>query len=83
MAVEFLPIFNHVVGIPRGGLALAKALESYKVPYLPYPRLVVDDVLTTGASMREFMKEDDIGLVIFARGPIPENITALFSMPNI
>src|ERR1700722_3264701 len=41
--------FSVVVGIPRGGLRLAAALEQYCQPSAPV--LIADDVLTTGRSM--------------------------------
>lgn len=66
--------FGEVVGVPRGGLRLAEELERY---ITAGPRLVVDDVLTTGNSMNELYKEGDIGAVIFARGAVPSWITPL------
>lgn len=68
--------FGSVLGIPRGGLRLAKALEPYASVG---PRLIVDDVLTTGASMEAArMSDADIGVVIFARGPCPDWVTPVF-----
>ena len=66
-------IFSCVYGIPRGGLRLAKALLPYCKP--DYPTLIVDDVLTTGASiigMRENLRacglnDPIIGVVIVSR----------------
>lgn len=75
--------FGSVYGIPRGGTKLAKALEKYKNPK-SIIHLVVDDVWTTGKSMREVMKPGDLGFVVFARQRIvfdPELYTrALFTM---
>ena len=75
--------FGSVYGIPRGGVKLQKALEKYVEPNNPF-RLVVDDVYTTGKSMREEMKHNDIGFVVFARKRIdfdPERyVRALFTM---
>lgn len=68
--------FGDVVGVPRGGLALADALRPYCTSG---PRLVVDDVLTTGRSMEEFRKSGDVGVVLFARGACPEWILPLFT----
>lgn len=71
--------FGRVLGIPRGGLRLARALEKYADPEDHY-LLVVDDVLTTGKSMNEILrKEKGVGYVIFARGPLPPGVHALFS----
>lgn len=70
--------FGAVIGVPRGGLTFAWALESYATEG---PTLIVDDVLTTGASMEEYHKHaDDIGVVVFCRKPFPwpSWITPLF-----
>ena len=58
--------FGSVYGIPRGGTKLAAALEKYITPGHPL-RLVVDDVYTTGKSMKDVMKDKDLGFVVFAR----------------
>ncbi len=67
--------FGMVIGIPYGGDRLTDALEQYVKPNAPFNVLIVDDVLTTGASMEyekasmlEHVHNDDIiGWVIFAR----------------
>jgi len=70
--------FGAVYGVPRGGLRLANALEPYATSG---PRLIVDDVLTTGKSMVEVRNStNDRGVVIFARGPCPDWITPIFSL---
>ena len=78
--------FGSVYGIPRGGTKLANALEQYITPGHPL-NLVVDDVYTTGKSMKDVMKEGDFGFVIFARKRIPYDpkfyIRALFTMDII
>lgn len=73
--------FGEIVGVPRGGLPFAAALQKYVVPGSEW-WLVVDDVLTTGRSMVEAMTgPKDVGLVAFARGPIPnKSIAALFTL---
>ena len=69
--------FSEAVGVPRGGVKLAKALAGFAT----YGRrLVVDDVLTTGGSITKLMGPDDLGFVVFARGPLPPRVRALFVM---
>lgn len=73
--------FSKVIGVPRGGLKLAKALEKYyeEKPVLSN-LLIVDDVLTTGNSMNTLKAEIERaeswhtinGVVIFARGKCPD-----------
>jgi orotate phosphoribosyltransferase len=81
MLAERLPPFGQVVGVPRGGLALAAALKRYSKGGLP---LVVDDVLTSGASMEEVRRAIKapfvLGAVVFARGPCPPWVYPLFQM---
>jgi len=69
--------FGKVIGVPRGGLRIAKALEKYVAEG---PTLIADDVLTTGKSMVELRntlpeqeKRNAVGVVIFSRtriGPV-------------
>lgn len=74
--------FNEVIGIPRGGIRIAKALEKYKSEkgYC----LIVDDVLTTGNSMEEAKKqcgrENILGIVLFGRGECPDWIIPVFKL---
>lgn len=81
MISERLSPFGKVIGIPRGGLRIAGALEQYQTEG---PLLVVDDVLTTGVSFVPYtpkhLQQDTIGAVIFARGPCPSWITPLFQL---
>lgn len=83
-----LPAYGHIVPVPRGGVAWANIFEHYKVPGTPMV-LFVDDVWTTGTSMwqtvQKFSLNSPIGLqwhgvVLFARGPVPKNVTALFTV---
>jgi len=75
--------FRKAIGIPIGGLKLAKALKSYQFSNPEYPILIVDDVLTTGKSMERLRQEINdkcIGVVVFARGECPDWITPLFKV---
>ncbi len=82
MMREILPPFRRVEGVPRGGLRLAAAMQEYTTK--SDRTLIVDDVLTTGASMERQRSgrgvDNIIGAVIFARGPCPFWITPLFHM---
>lgn len=81
MIYENVGRFKKVIGVPRGGLKLAKSLQLYCFPNPENPVLIVDDVLTTGNSMetmRLSIKQDCIGAVVFARGKYPSWITPLF-----
>jgi len=85
---SLLPKYGGVVGIPTGGLQLAKEMHrgvtiSELAEGKTLPTLLVDDVLTTGASMEEWrakIKGDVIGAVVFARGSCPDWVLALFQM---
>lgn len=83
---RFMP-FNEVIGVPQGGIRLAKALEHLVTPSAPFT-LLVDDVFTTGASLlqaryalgrRGVVMDFVRGVVLFARRPPPEWITAVFT----
>lgn len=77
MAMEFLPPFGSVEGVPTGGLAFADALRPYATQG---PVLLADDVLTTGGSLeRQRAGREAIGVVAFARGPCPDWVQAVFS----
>lgn len=74
--------YGDIVPVPRGGVKWWEILSDF--PHSGGPRLIVDDVLTTGRSMRETMtRPNDVGLVVFARGPLPPRVTALFAMPAV
>ncbi len=69
--------FSDVVGVPSGGMRLAVALQQYATEG---PVLIVDDVLTTGRSMEETRERfpGAVGAVLFARGHVPDWITAVW-----
>lgn len=69
------------VGIPSGGVRLANKMQELFGKESNEPSTIVDDVLTTGNSMKEVMSryEGSKGLVIFARAPTPINVVSLFS----
>jgi orotate phosphoribosyltransferase len=70
MALEILPAYGEVVGIPTGGTKLASLMQLYINPGSGR-LLIVDDVLTTGFSMEEerarHQGKEVVGLVLFAR----------------
>lgn len=77
--------WSEVIGIPRGGIPLANALSKYSVNNSKHPKLIVDDVYTTGKSFRDFSEnypdENLIKWCVFARNPIKElDIKALFNI---
>lgn len=74
--------FGRVVGVPRGGMPFALALLPY-VDESSDVTLIVDDVLTTGASMEvehARCRGRTIGVVLFARGQCPEWVYPIFKM---
>ena len=89
MEYETMP-FREVSGIPTGGMALASALDKYKSPDADDFVLVVDDVWTTGMSMKDHIKENYPSYlkaqvkkwVVFARRPPDDGTKALFTKPG-
>ncbi len=84
MASEVLPPFGPVVGIPRGGLAFAYALQKHSTPGCTRT-LLADDVCTTGASFLEWRDKlanepTMLGVVAFARGVVPWWVVPIFQM---
>lgn len=69
MAVERLPGFKRVEGVPRGGLPFAAALGDYVDPDGELDVLIADDVWTTGGSVEEYIEKcvditEDFGIVV-------------------
>src|SRR5256885_11517306 len=58
LAVETLPPFGYVEGVPQGGLAFAEALHAYTTPD-NQRLLIADDVWVTGLSMERHRNERD------------------------
>ena len=91
MIMEITPPFKEVVGIPRGGVKLASLLDEHTTGEKTDPILIVDDVLTTGASIENFLTSYQrnrkpftaIGWVVFARTQWPSWVNALFQMPSL
>lgn len=85
MAVERLPRFRHVYGVPSGGLLFAKALEDYR-DMSSDAILIADDVLITGFSMAQYadmvrpLLKPVIGVVAFARGDWPSWVTPIWAL---
>ena len=74
--------YGPVYGVPSGGMKLAERLRLSSSPGC-FP-LIVDDVWTTGGSVRRTVMELGLGnyrvAVLFGRGPTPYWVTALFRM---
>lgn len=80
VAVELLPPFGHVEGVPRGGLPFARALERY-VTASSKRLLIADDVWVTGLSMEKHRGDRDaVGVVAFARNPVSKWVTSVLCL---
>ena len=75
--------FCLAIGVPTGGERLAEALAKYE-NIESSTVLIVDDVLTTGASMEEYHYDiegrENVGVVIFAIGKCPDWVTPILQM---
>ena len=49
--------FCSALGVPKGGVELGRWLNEYSTGNYDDPYLIVDDVLTTGGSMDDFVNE--------------------------
>jgi orotate phosphoribosyltransferase len=85
LAMPHLAAYRRVIGIPPGGLRLARAFEKGVSP--GGQTLLVDDVWTTGQLMLgeadKLWHEGEhqcIGLVIFARSPTPWWVRPVFQV---
>ena len=85
--------FYKAVGIPRGGVPFAQAMNKYASGDPNDQIMICDDVFTTGTSFKEFIKENypdwtmgqGYRWVVFARQPCyehPHHVRALFTMPK-
>ena len=84
---------SYICSIPTGGDPFAEAFRRLHGPLDPQgPALVLDDCLTTGASMelgRENMRDlgyvDDriIGIVAFARGDCPDWVKPIWRLLSL
>lgn len=85
VAAKTLRPFSGVAYVPSSGQKLAKALEPYRISGVDR-WLVVDDVWTTGASMRMHVQTmgltEWIGYVAFARGALPNNVTCFANITS-
>ena len=77
--------FGRTAGVMRGGYPLAMAMERYTTRASDRT-VICDDVLTTGGSMEEERVKHDpskcAGLVVFARGPLPPWVKALWILAS-
>lgn len=79
--------WGNVHGVPSGGVPMEEAFRPYCVAGHP-TFLIVDDVLTTGGSLvraRERLEAEAPertfkGLVVFARGPLPDWVRTFFTL---
>lgn len=80
LAVETLPPFGQVEGVPRGGVMFADALRPYATASAT-ALLIADDVWVTGLSMERHRDgREAIGIVAFSRGPLLPWVQTIFHM---
>lgn len=85
VAERVLPAFGRVKSVPRGGDRFAEFMRRRVWASDTPTTLIVDDVWTTGASMKKARGDDlnVIGLVIFARSETPWWVTPLFQSRSL
>lgn len=89
IAVERMPKFSTAIGVPRGGLPFARALDKYRDASVDRV-LIAEDVTTTGSSMEairmkvatELPDKEIVGVVAFCRGRCPDWVTPLWVLPS-
>lgn len=82
LAVELLPPFGRVEGVPRGGIPFAEALSDYITPTSKM-LLIADDVWVSGISMERHRAERRaIGVVVYTRSlpKMPDWVTPLIAL---
>lgn len=93
LAAQILPPFRSVYGVETGGDPFAYALSLHAQAGAKYV-VIADDVLTTGSSIEARLQElrdtaisinrpifdDVVGIVAFARGPLPRWVRAVFTL---
>jgi hypothetical protein len=90
MEEKLLPTFRQAIGVPRGGVPFAKAMNMHAKAGA-HPILICEDIVTTGGSMERFrqtqiigtqstLMSDYIGVVFIARGKCPDWVTPLLQM---
>jgi len=81
MAAPVVGRFQRVEAVPgTNAEKFAAALRREVEAEVGAPLLIVDDVLTTGGSMeRQRAGREAVGVVAFARGPVPSWVVPLFS----
>ncbi len=83
-ASKLIPNYKEVYGVPTGGLRFANQMRKFTSAIGNI--LIVDDVYTTGRSMINFIKENNLtnaniqGLVIFARSQPVDWVKPIFTL---
>lgn len=85
LVIEKIGNTGMAYGVPSGGVRLAEAYNRKAKHFQNPPALLMDDVWTTGKSMKAHAKDLGLtkwrGFVIFSRaGMLPDNVEALFTV---